>query len=209
MKKLLLATALCLSVTASAFAAVTMEEQKVTFDYKYPIISGLKNPAAEKNINDTIAKELLRLRKAHGEDAYIVSGGMSYKLGVETDKYLSLTVDGYDYHGGAHGMYYTEGFVFDKETGKRLAYTDFVPKLNADTLIRGLRAGVLPARTVSDVPTELPFLDNNTRVSDNFILNEDGSISLIYESYELDCYAAGNIFVTLTPETVRRAKLLR
>ena len=209
MKKLLLATALCLSVTASAFAAVTMEEQKVTFDYKYPIISGLKNPAAEKNINDTIAKELLRLRKAHGEDAYIVSGGMSYKLGVETDKYLSLTVDGYDYHGGAHGMYYTEGFVFDKETGKRLAYTDFVPKLNADTLVRGLRAGTIKATTADGSESQVPFMDNKTRLSENFILNEDGSISLIYGPYELDCYAAGNILVKLTPEAVRRAKLLR
>lgn len=209
MKKILLATTLCLTIAGSAFATASTEEKKVTFDYKYPVISGLANKDSEANINSIIAKKLLSLRKAHAESEYIVSGGMNYKMGTETDKYISFTLQSYDYHGGAHGMYYTEGFVFDKESGKRLAYTDFVPQLTASELVRGLRAGAIKGYTADGNVSGVPFMDNKTRLSKNFVLNKDGSISLIYGPYELDAYAAGNIYVKLTPELVQNIKRLR
>lgn len=209
MKKILLATTLCLTIAGSAFASASAEEKKVTFDYKYPVISGLANKESEANINSIIAKKLLSLRKAHAESEYIVSGGMNYKMGTETDKYISFTLQSYDYHGGAHGMYYTEGFVFDKESGQRLAYTDFVPQLTAAELVRGLRAGTIKGYTADGNVSGVPFMDNKTGLSKNFILNEDGSISLIYGPYELDAYAAGNIYVKLTPELVQNTKRLR
>lgn len=209
MKKILLPLALCFTVAGSAFAASAVTEKKVELSYKYPVISGMENTVAEAAINATLKEALLELRDDQGEDEYIVSGGLMYEMGAETDKHLSLILKSYDYHGGAHGMYYTEGYVFDKTTGKRLAYTDFVPELTADALRRGLRAELLQGVTADGSVSPLPFMDEKTRLSKNFILNEDGSISLIYDPYEVDCYAAGNVFVRLTPELVRKVQRLR
>ncbi|WP_417145114.1 DUF3298 domain-containing protein [Phascolarctobacterium succinatutens] len=45
--------------------------------------------------------------------------------------------------------------------------------------------------------SEAPFIDNidNFKVSKDYIITEDGHLYLMYQPYELDCYAAGVTYV--------------
>ena len=95
-------------------------------------------------------------------------------------------------------MYYTHGIVYDKDTGKRVPYTRFMEKLNAEQLKQDIKAKKLPVygadlKTVS----EAPFIDDidNFKVSKDYIITEDGHLYLMYQPYELDCYAAGVTYV--------------
>ena len=45
--------------------------------------------------------------------------------------------------------------------------------------------------------SEAPFIDNidKFKVSKDYIITEDGNLYLMYQPYELDCYAAGVTYV--------------
>lgn len=204
MKKILLSLALAMAVAGSALAAQqTVTDQGPRYDYKYPIFSQ-ENPKAASRMNKDIYK---MLKKSRNElrDTNMQNVGSSYEIKFENDKYVSLTFTTSHYvRHAAHGMYYVHGLVYDKTTGSRVPYTKFIPKLKE----KQLRLDILSKKyTVynADLETvnQAPFLAdwNDFYVSDDYILSEDGkAIYLIYQPYELDCYAAGPTFVKIELE---------
>ncbi|MCQ2359090.1 MAG: DUF4163 domain-containing protein [Phascolarctobacterium sp.] len=209
MKKILAALCVGLTFCASAFATevTTMQYKTDKTDYKYPRFT-LEDANATKKINKTVTNEFKSLLKAHQKDHNLVGGGMNYKVELDNDKYLCFNLEPYDYYGGAHGMYYTEYFVFDKATGKRLAYTEFVPSINSGELQWGIKNKFLPVYLVDGSTSDAPFLNQETLVTDNFRLNEDGTVDLVYAPYALDCYAAGNTFVRLEAKQIEKLKVM-
>ena len=175
MKKTLLTLFLAMAVAAGASAAQQTEVDKGDrFDYKYPVFTQ-KNPQAAQRMNRDIQKMVSKSRKD-----------------------LLTFNTWYYYDKAAHGMYYTHGIVYDKDTGKRVPYTRFIEKLDAEQLKQDIKAKKLPVygadlKTVS----EAPFIDNidNFKVSKDYIITEDGHLYLMYQPYELDCYAAGVTYV--------------
>lgn len=209
MKKILATLCVGLAFSASCFATevTTLQLKTDKTDYKYPHFT-MENAKAAKKINKIVDNEFKSLRKAHAKDHDLVGGGVNYKVELDNDKYLCFNLESYDYHGGAHGMYYTEYFVFDKTTGERMKYYDFVPSINSDELHWGIKNGFLPVELADGSEGNAPFMNEETLVKENFRLNDDGSVSLVYGPYELDCYAAGNNFVKLTTKQVEKLKIM-
>ena len=201
MKRFLAALGLCVAVCSSALAAdAVVQEARIKadkLDIAYPVFS-LENQAAESKINAHVRSAVKAVQNYYKKDKELVAAGMKYEVTMENDKYLCFKLQSFDYHGGAHGMYYTNYKVFDKDTGAQLKYTDFVPALTKEQLHKGIKDKSLPVvsedgKTVS----EAPFLDSKLEVTDNFCLNSDGTISLVYGPYVLDCYAFGDAYVVL------------
>ncbi|MDO4178949.1 MAG: DUF4163 domain-containing protein [Phascolarctobacterium sp.] len=209
MKKIITALCLGLALSATCFATevTTMQFKTDKTNYKYPRFT-LESSKATQKINKFVNSEFKSLRKIHNQDHELVGGGMDYKVILDDEKYLCFTLEPYDFHGGAHGMYYTGYYVFDKETGNRMKYYDFVPSINSDELRWGIKNGYLPVELEDGSQGEAPFMDENTLVKENFRLNGDGSVSLVYGPYELDCYAAGNNYVKLTTKQVEKLKVM-
>jgi len=209
MKKIMAALCVGLAFSASCFATevTTLQFKTDKTDYKYPRFT-LENAKATKKINKVVNSEFKALRKQHAKDHELVGGGANYNVELDNDKYLCFNLESYDFHGGAHGMYYTEYYVFDKATGNRMKYYDFVPSINSDELQWGIKNGYLPVERVDGSKGEAPFMNEKTLVSENFRLNEDGSVSLVYGPYELDSYAAGNNYVKLTTKQVEKLKIM-
>lgn len=202
MKKILLPLAVALAVTATAFAAQqTVADKGPRYDYKYPVFS-LENSKAATNINKDIQK-LLKKSRNELKDTNMQHVGSSYAITFENDKYVSLTFTTSNYYQhAAHGMYYVHGLVYDKTTGKRVPYTDFIAEQKASQLRLDILSKKYPIY-LSDLttPDDAPFLADwdDFYVSKDYILSEDGkSLYLIYQPYELDCYAAGSTFVKFT-----------
>lgn len=195
MKKILLSLAVALTVTANALAAQqTVADKGPRYDYKYPVFT-LENSKAATNINKDIQK-LLKKSRDELKDTNMQHVGSSYNITFENDKYVSLTFTTTNYYRhAAHGMYYVHGLVYDKTTGKRVPYTDFIAEQKASQLRLDILSKKYPVYLTDLVtPDDAPFLAdwNDFHVSKDYILSEDGSaLYMIYQPYELDCYAAG------------------
>ena len=201
-KKTLFALGLCLAVSARAFAAVT-EKVETGNKYKvsYPVFT-LKNEKAAQRINDDILRIVTETKElAKSTDPVYVAVGTNYEIISENDKYINIILTSWDNLGGAHGMYYDMGIVYDAKSGKRLPYTKFAKKITAEDLYDGIANGQLKVYC-SDLTTEseAPFLKcfkkNEFNVSKHYIL-KDGKVYLMYPPYELDCYAVGKTYVEL------------
>lgn len=198
MKKTLLTLFLAMAVAAGASAAQQTEVDKGDrFDYKYPIFTQ-ENPQAAQRMNRDIQKMVSKSRKdLRHPDMRAV--GSNYEVIYENDQFVCLTFNTwYYYDKAAHGMYYTHGIVYDKATGKRVPYTRFMEKLNAEQLKQDIKAKKLPVYCADlKSVSEAPFIDNidNFKVSKDYIITEDGHLYLMYQPYELDCYAAGVTYV--------------
>ena len=199
LKKTLLTLGMCLLLTGTALAGVNEKiDNGSNHQISYPFFTFTNQKAATRANNFIEEKVFDTLNLL--EDPIYVEVSTSYKVIKETDKYVSITFTTANYTGGAHDMYYTYGLVFDKKTGKRLPYTAFADKISKENLQKGIADGTLPVFT-ADLKTRssAPFLKdlNNFSVSKNYILAPDDHVYLMYQPYELDCYAAGVTYVKL------------
>ena len=123
---------------------------------------------------------------------YVIDGseGITYC----SDRYLSIMASGYEYTGGAHGMPFREYFVFDRETGARLALSDIV-----ETPVEELQEKVGAAFRALAEKTNFAFEspeDLEHTVSDDvsyespFFITEAG-IAFYYDPYVIASYAEG------------------
>ncbi|MGM9529402.1 MAG: PdaC/SigV domain-containing protein [Phascolarctobacterium sp.] len=201
-KKTLLALSLCLAVSATAFAAsVEKKEEGDKYKVSYPVFT-LKNEKAAQRINDDILRIVAETKKlAKSTDPVYVAVGTNYEIISENDKYINLIITSWDNAGGAHGMYYDLGIVYDAKSGKRVPYTKFAKEIKSADLYDGIANGqfkVFGADLVTE--SEAPFLKyikkSEFKVSKHYIL-KNGKVYLMYPPYELDCYAAGTTYVEL------------
>ena len=202
MKKILLPLLLSLAISASAAAAQhTVTEKGDNFYFQYPVFTDL-NPLAEMRMNRDI-KKLVNISRKDLKTPDIATASTGYSVHYEDEKYISLLfVNHYYYDRAAHGMYYTHGIVYDKTTGKRVPYTQFVPALDAMQLKQDIIDKKYSVYVDADSLTQTsdaPFITymDNFKVSEDFIIGKDGSVYLIYQPYDLDCYAAGPTFVKI------------
>lgn len=123
---------------------------------------------------------------------YVIDGseGITYL----DDYYVSILASGYEYTGGAHGIPFREYFVFDRETGARLALSDIL-----ETPVEELQAKVGAAFRKLAEKTNFAFEapeDLEHTVSDDvsydspFFLTEEG-IAFYYDPYVIASYAEG------------------
>ncbi len=200
MKKLLLPLVLSLAIAATAAAAPRGEvQQGDKYDFKYPVFTE-EAPKAAGRMNNDIQKYIEKTRKLLKDDGMQTVGSNFYVVS-ETDAYISLNLITWEFRKfAAHPSSYTHGLVYDKATGKRLPYTHFTKKQQAEQLKQDILSKKLSVYC-SDLETtsEAPFLKDceHFNVSNDYQVTDDGSIYLIYQPYDLDCYAAGPTFVKI------------
>lgn len=151
---------------------------------------------------DSAAAQLYATMKSNIEVDFAI--GMSYTVELnsevllQTNKLISLQMDGYTFSGGAHGYYYTVLNTFDIATAESLRLGDLV---SDTTALRPLleRAFVddheedIPNVTLKDLlldpeqPLALPL---------NYCIVPSG-IRFIYNPYEVAPYAVGQTDITL------------
>ncbi len=203
MKKLLGLAALLLAVNTTAFAAVTTTEENYSLEMKYPVVE-LANQAAADRINSYYAKDAEKFRK----EVYKAShsqAATNYEVKYEDDNYLAVATTYWHYdHGAAHGIFFTDAKVFDKETGKALPLKHFLPKVpSAKVLDQAIREGKLPFYSVNNPkPLEQTSFFGLKYISDSYFIDKDNNVYLLYAPYDLSSYAAGTTMVKLNPEIV-------
>lgn len=113
------------------------------------------------------------------------------------DDTISFCLSYYQYFAhAAHGYYWSDYYVFDRRTGARLSFEDFV----------GDAAAILE--------TAFPYVEKEAGWDfdkeilldvSRFSLSEDG-YTLYFAPYEIDCYAAGSFLITIPYEAFEKMK---
>ena len=199
MKKILPLTMLCLAFATAAFAEVTAETENFAGNLlKYPVISLPKQGVAKK-INKKINESLKQLKKQHESlKGHANEISMSYRVLLETDTRLNLLLYSWTYnHGAAHGNYYTEGLSYDLTNGKRFTAEKYIGTPSASQLDIGIREGRFILTDTENKPVSLSDFWKVDYVTKECLLNEDDSLTLVYQIYDLAPYATGNTFVTI------------
>jgi hypothetical protein len=148
----------------------------------------------EKSMNDF--KRYADRHKNQFEMTYSITD--EYVIDDQHTEFATLTQVTSSYEGGAHGMYGTGYFQFDKRTGKRLTLKDFVSDLKEFNRIaekyfkksQGIPANVSVGS--KDHSFDFWFENDQFTCNDNFYF--DGkSIHFMYMPYEISNYAEGTI----------------
>jgi hypothetical protein len=197
-----------------------------TIDFTYPVLSGGKQAAAIKMINDTIqffvkmtawSNPKLDLKTAldsAGTDMYSMltenngmpaeyqtpySNELRSKVLLQNSKYLSIEMNNNSFMGGAHGNYGTGLNTFDLNTGKYLALTDIIADTNAIRPM--LEKAFLEEKQEAGQNlkiTDLLFPDfKQLPMPMQWCVVPEG-VLFIYNPYEVAAYALGLTEITLT-----------
>lgn len=188
MKKIILTLACCAFLSGSAAAKVQpVSEEGLNYDIQYPVVE-LAAPQVSERINHDIAKYVTAFRHDFKKGDF-TSGATRFAVRYEDDAILSLTLTDYRYMmGAAHGNHTVYGLVYDKATGRRIPLKQMVRLKKAD-----LKAAVYKSLYSLD-GDKLDFQSDYyevSRVPEDYYIDAAGSVYVIFQPYELDCYAVG------------------
>lgn len=120
---------------------------------------------------------------------------LSVSLDYMDDGTISFGCSYYQYYAyAAHGYYWSDYYVFDRRTGKRLSFEDFAG--DSATILNTARPYVEKA---AGWKFDLDMLLDISR----FSLSEDG-YTLYFAPYDIDCYAAGAFLITIPYEAFEK-----
>lgn len=205
MKRILLLGTFCLCVLlpSQAWALVQGREIKSTnLNINYPYVT-IDNVAAQTKINDDIQGMVSNIKEQF-DSGKVFKASMHYQLKFEDDKYVSLTItSGWYNAGAAHGMYYMHGIVYDKDTGERIPFTNFVPLYDAATLNRmGADFVVKAYNSHKEAVPYYKLMSKPRRVPADYYLAGDGVVDLLFQPYELASYADGVVRIEFSREAI-------
>ncbi len=196
MKKLYLITALLLMFCATACATITNVQETHHLKMDYPVIQ-LDDIDAQENINYFISKKIAAFKKDFDKHNY-AEAAVTYDVKYEDDDYLAIAFTYWWYYPrAAHGMYDTTGVVFDKYTGKLIPLKNFMQPISAKQLDAKIRSGELTLYNAAMQPIDLIDFWNVERISQSYYIDAEKNVYLIYQPYELACYAAGNTYIKI------------
>lgn len=140
--------------------------------------------------------------------------GMSYaseftpSLVLNAPRLISVAVMGYEFQGGAHGMYGTSGYVFGFPRGsnapRQLQMADFFADGNrAGARVNRLLMNKLRATKGREQSADF-VIDGTVKTLDraqleNFVVLRDGSLKWFFAPYSVASYADGEFEVSLSP----------
>ncbi|NLB41877.1 MAG: DUF3298 and DUF4163 domain-containing protein [Clostridiales bacterium] len=168
-----------------------------------PQVKGLKNRSVERSINKQFRNDVNNFKKevlAMAKEAYKESqetgfpfnpfqAYTEYDLHLLKPKLLSLTMNVYQFTGGAHGFTVKKAYNYNLKTGKELGYQDIFKDCDYKS--------VIIARVSEEIrrDPEIYFddaLDTVKNFTDDqpFYITKEG-IVVYYGLYEIAPYAAG------------------
>ncbi|WP_286034457.1 hypothetical protein [Megamonas hypermegale] len=207
LKNFILCSIFIILTTSNCFAFVDEGKQSYTnLEMSYPIIY-LEDTTAQNKINTDIANYVWKFKNRYDKGEFF-NGKMKYYIKYEDDNLLSIILEQNWYNAGAaHGYYTHTGLVYNKKTGERIPLSYFVPIKDANQLqYAGIFSNV--TKLYNWQHKEIHNNYKTKRISQDYYLGGNGTIYLLYQPYELGCFADGVVSVEFTPEAIDYFKRL-
>ena len=122
-------------------------------------------------------------------------------------RYLSLSLNGEVYTGGAHGMNNQYFLNFDPQTGKYLTLSELIKEEKQEQLVsiaeeKFRKAYQLSAEKSLNEAGGFMFPDDRFVLTENFALS-DSALLFHYNSYEIAPYALGQTDIVILYDEIR------
>ena len=199
MKKILLfMTLLSFVVVNTAFASISkVSEIGVSYKIEYPQLDNNNNNTVSRINNDI--KRYVSLFKTDYNSGKFFEGTFDYKTKYEDDEYISIVIcDSRVYQARYRAQDRYTGLTYNKKTGERVPLRFFVRIASDDS------PTIRECQLYNWRDEEINRYDNISEniVTDNYFLNGNGKISLIYQVYQRGCYADGMTYAVLDLKTI-------
>ncbi len=194
-KTMLAALAFCLSLSVPAFAKVESEEARIAdLEMTWPVVEN-KNKKADSLINKDI-KSFMDDFRAGFVDRKFTSGRTWYETKYEDKQLVSLVLSDLRSEGNENKVR-TRGVVYELDTGSRLPLSAFVRVTVADL------NGYLASQCYNSSDVKIHPDKQVTRVPEDFFLNPDGSISILFQTKEVGGLLDGPVYIRLSQSDLR------
>ncbi|WP_416181502.1 hypothetical protein [Acidaminococcus timonensis] len=194
-KTMLAALAFCLSLSVPAFAKVESEQARIAdLEMTWPVVE-TKNKKADGLINKDI-KSFMDDFRAGFVDRKFTSGRTWYETKYEDNQLVSLVLSDLRSEGNENKVR-TRGVVYELDTGSRLPLSAFVRVTVADL------NGYLASQCYNSSDVKIHPDKQVTRVPEDFFLNPDGSISILFQTKEVGGLLDGPVYIRLSQSDLR------
>lgn len=151
----------------------------------------IKDNYTEEESNNTEIQE--------GNSPYGYTDEAGYTVTYNTDRYLSLLIDGYNYMGGAHGMPYREVLIFNLETGEEVKADQLFAIDKAEFQQKKIAAFEAAIKKEPEMFWEdaLEIVKSTKDFYEKGYYLTDQGVVFYYNPYDLAPYAAGFVEVTV------------
>lgn len=175
----------------------------------YPQITGFENKVVENKVNLFLKNEfeqsILWYDELAADSAGFNGEGYDFTYSFETGfeiqynstKFLSITLDHYQYTGGAHGNYYSVGYNIDMSDAKILSLSDIIDNDSFDMLSYECEQALLDTFQVSSLLEAGLFENEIVILPDQDFYIIPGALVLQFDPYEIGPYAMGEINVAI------------
>jgi predicted small secreted protein len=184
---------------------VQQNSETIQVDLSIPVIDGLQDSKLQQQLNnrfeqdastfetdiETQAGEDIKEAAKSGYPFRQYNATTAYKVAYNQNGLLSITVDYYQFTGGAHGATERRPYNYDLETGKELSLQDlFKAGVNYKEILNREIAAQIKANPEGGYLTQ-PEMGFET-IDDNqpFYLT-DGGLVVYFAQYEIAPYVAG------------------
>ena len=155
-----------------------------------------KNDADKDSVLAGLKSEYDEIKEFNTDDSSMyITETLEGRILRADSNVVSMLVDYTDFHGGAHGYYYTYGVSFDVRTGKELCLGDVVK--DKDAFIKLVSDKFLEKYTkdpdyssLTDAGEELKSYDFNSNESLLWSIDPEG-VTVYFAPYTLGAYALG------------------
>lgn len=187
----------------------SLPDSSAYINIDYPQISGLNNKSIEEKVNsflkDEFSQSILWYDELVSDTSGFSEDGYEYTYSFETGfevqynsvNFLSITLDHYQFTGGAHGNYYSTGYNIDMSNGKNLKLTDIINNDSFDLLSYECEQAILDTFQVGSLIEAGLFEDELVILPDQDFYVIPGALVLQFDPYEIGPYAMGEVNVAI------------
>lgn len=211
-----LAAAFCLLLLSGPASEASPKVIVDQYDYQedfitiaYPHFDGMDNQEAQDKMNAMVETQVYKFIAAaqRGGDsvkeynrnsthAFHPVAQLKYKVWYNDENLLSITMSGYEFFGGAHGMSYMTGYTFNLETGEVIPYNDRFKwdDQAREFAYRNIMKQVEERKIFlfkEGTQTTLHKRINDPDYIPNYYLAEKDKPVILFQQYEIAPYAAG------------------
>jgi hypothetical protein len=191
------------------------EDTSVFVKISYPQINNLKNSEIQNKIN--LFLEIQFLQALDNYEDFIADTEMlaeyppdwffnfetSYQVNYLSDDFLSVTMQYYEYTGGAHGNHYIQSFNIRLSDGKTLSLNDVIKEKQFENLSLFCEQEILKQLNANSLIEAGLFEDEINITSEQDFYIKPGFLVLQFDPYEIAPYSFGSIEVELSFDRIK------
>ena len=190
------------------------DDSSVTINIEYPQINGIENDTIETKINSFLEEEFKQsipwyeeiLSDSAEYQDYPYELGYSFETGFQvqfnSQKFISIVLNHYQFTGGAHGNYFALGYNISTDEAKVLTLKDIIREDSFELLTYECEQAILETYEANSLIEAGTFENELVIPEDQDFYITPTALVIQFDPYEIGPYAMGEIVAEIPFEKI-------